>query len=36
MFRRSENRRKSSRSFNRGRSKTRRQNIMIRRGGFRL
>lgn len=35
MFRRSENRRKSSRSFNRGERKRRRVNLVMR-GGYRL
>lgn len=36
MFRSSENRRRSTRRFNRGAGKTRRENLMVRRGGFRL
>lgn len=36
MFRSSEDRRRSARGFSRGARKTRRENIMIRRGGFRL
>lgn len=36
MFRRSEDRRSSSRRFNRGSRRTRRENLMVRRGGFRL
>lgn len=36
MFRSSENRRKSARSFNRGNSRRRRENLMVARGGFRL
>lgn len=36
MFRRSENRRSSSRSFSRNSRKSRRENFQIMRGGWRL
>lgn len=36
MFRRRENKGRSARQFRRGVSKTRRENLMIARGGFRL
>lgn len=36
MFRSPQNKRRSARSFRRGKSRSRRENFMVMRGGFRL